>query len=110
MSTRADSSLPLAELALGTEASVISVVGDGSFRRRLLELGILPGTRVEVVGVAPLGDPLELLVRGSSLSIRRADARSVKVSPVPEAVTDSTELARSAGAVFSPEAVRRGRR
>jgi len=44
-----------------------------------MELGVLPGTRVEVVGVAPLGDPIELLVRGSSLSIRRADAECVEV-------------------------------
>lgn len=72
----------LAELAVGTEASVTAVSGTGSFRRRLLELGILPGTRVEVIGVAPLGDPLELLVRGSSLSIRRAEAASVEVTPI----------------------------
>ena len=71
----------LAELAVGTEASVTAVSGTGSFRRRLLELGILPGTRVEVLGVAPLGDPLELLVRGASLSIRRADAALVRVTP-----------------------------
>lgn len=44
-----------------------------------MELGVLPGTRVEVMGVAPLGDPIELLVRGSSLSIRRADAECVEV-------------------------------
>jgi ferrous iron transport protein A len=72
----------LAELAFGTKASVTLVGGSGSFRRRLLELGILPGTTVEVVGVAPLGDPIELLVRGSSLSIRRADAATVEVTPV----------------------------
>ena len=75
----------LAELAVGIEASVTAVSGTGSFRRRLLELGILPGTRVEVIGVAPLGDPLELLVRGSSLSIRRAEAASVEVAPLETA-------------------------
>jgi len=48
-----------------------------------MELGILPGTRVEVVSTAPLGDPLELLVRGASLSIRREQAESVEVSTTP---------------------------
>jgi ferrous iron transport protein A len=55
------------------------VGGERSFRRRLMELGLVPGTRVELVGIAPLGDPLELLVRGASLSIRRSDARAVSV-------------------------------
>jgi len=45
-----------------------------------MELGLVPGTQVELVGVAPLGDPLELLVRGGSLSIRRAEAQGVSVS------------------------------
>lgn len=94
----------LAELAVGTEASVTAVSGTGSFRRRLLELGILPGTRVEVIGVAPLGDPLELLVRGSSLSIRRAEAASVEVAPI------ETTRAAKASPVFGEEARLRGER
>jgi ferrous iron transport protein A len=73
----------LAELPLGSIAKVTSVGGSGSFRRRLMELGILPGTRVEVVSTAPLGDPLELLVRGASLSIRREQAESVEISAAP---------------------------
>lgn len=48
-----------------------------------MELGILPGTRVEVVSAAPLGDPLELLVRGASLSIRKEQAESVEVNALP---------------------------
>jgi len=70
----------LAETRIGQVVTVAHVAGDGSFRRRLMELGLVPGTRVEVVGIAPLGDPLELLVRGSSLSIRRAEAQGVSVS------------------------------
>lgn len=69
----------LAELPVGAVALVLRIGGSGSFRRRLMELGILPGTRVELVRVAPLGDPLELLVRGASLSIRRAEALKVEV-------------------------------
>lgn len=69
----------LAELPVGAIAVVLRIAGSGSFRRRLMELGILPGTRVELVRVAPLGDPFELLVRGASLSIRRAEALKVEV-------------------------------
>lgn len=70
----------LAETRLRQAVTVTHVAGEGSFRRRLMELGLVPGTRVEVVGVAPLGDPLELLLRGGSLSIRRAEAEGVSVS------------------------------
>jgi len=70
----------LAQTRMGQIVTVAHVAGEGSVRRRLMELGLVPGTRVEVVGVAPLGDPLELLVRGSSLSIRRAEAEGVSVS------------------------------
>jgi hypothetical protein len=58
-----------------------------------MELGIVPGTRVEVRGVAPLGDPMELLVRGASLSIRRAEALSVEVTTAsePQPVSDPVE-------------------
>lgn len=70
----------LAQTRIGQIVTVAHVGGEGSFRRRLMELGLVPGTRVEVIGVAPLGDPLELLVRGSSLSIRRSEAEGVAVS------------------------------
>jgi ferrous iron transport protein A len=85
--------MKLAELAQGTIATVTHVGGAGSFRRRLMELGILPGTSVQLVGVAPLGDPLELLVRGASLSIRRAEALTVEVTPmvVPSAAANRSE-------------------
>ena len=71
----------LSELELAQAADIEHVGGERSFRRRLMELGLVPGTRVEVKAVAPLGDPLELLVRGASLSIRRADAALVRVVP-----------------------------
>ena len=70
----------LAQTRIGQVVTVEHVAGEGSFRRRLMELGLVPGTRVEVVGVAPLGDPLELLVRGGSISIRRAEAEGVSVN------------------------------
>lgn len=71
----------LSELSLAEVAVVEHVGGERAFRRRLMELGLVPGTRVELKAVAPLGDPLEFLVRGSSLSIRRAEAALVRVTP-----------------------------
>jgi Fe2+ transport system protein FeoA len=72
--------MKLSETQIGQIVTVTQLAGEGSFRRRLMELGLVPGTRVEVIGVAPLGDPLELLLRGSSLSIRRAEAEDVSAS------------------------------
>ena len=59
------------------------VDGARGFRRRLLELGVLPGSVVRKTKVAPLGDPLELEVRGRRLSIRRAQARAITVHATP---------------------------
>ncbi len=71
--------MTLAHARVGESLTVEHVGGARSFRRRLMELGLVPGTLVEMVGVAPLGDPLELLVRGCSLSIRRGEALWVSV-------------------------------
>jgi Fe2+ transport system protein FeoA len=95
----------LAELGLGDTATIEHVGGDRAFRRRIMELGFVPGTRVELIGVAPLGDPLEFLVRGSSLSIRRADAAEVRVTRGIEEVLQSTE---GEGAASLPRALVRG--
>lgn len=71
--------MTLAHARVGESLTVDHVGGERSFRRRLMELGLVPGTLVEMVGVAPLGDPIELLVRGCSLSIRRGEALWVAV-------------------------------
>jgi ferrous iron transport protein A len=72
--------MTLAHVGLRQPVTVSQVGGDRAFRRRLMELGLVPGTRVEVIGVAPLGDPLELLVRGCSLSIRRGEALFISIA------------------------------
>lgn len=72
--------MTLAHVHVGERFTIDRVGGERSFRRRLMELGLVPGTHVELVGVAPLGDPLELLVRGCSLSIRKGEALWVSVS------------------------------
>jgi ferrous iron transport protein A len=71
--------MTLAHAHVGQRLTIERIGGERSFRRRLMELGLVPGTHVELVGVAPLGDPLELLVRGCSLSIRRGEALWVAV-------------------------------
>jgi Fe2+ transport system protein FeoA len=58
---------------------IAAVDGERGFRRRLLELGLCPGTAVIVRNVAPLGDPLEIEVRGGRLSIRRDEAAQIRV-------------------------------
>jgi len=75
----------LAHARVGERVTIDRIGGERSFRRRLMELGLVPGTHVELVGVAPLGDPLELLVRGCSLSIRRGEALWVSVERGAEA-------------------------
>ncbi|MEX1361646.1 MAG: ferrous iron transport protein A [Nannocystaceae bacterium] len=66
-------------LAVGEGAEVRAVQGPGEIAVRLLEMGFVVGTRVQVVKVAPLGDPLELRIRGYHLSLRRAEAAHVRV-------------------------------
>jgi ferrous iron transport protein A len=70
----------LSELPVGGKGVIATVAGDRSVRRRLMELGLVPGTPVGVVNVAPLGDPLELQVRGGRLSIRRVEAANVELT------------------------------
>ena len=73
--------MTLAEVELRVPVTVRSVGGERAFRRRLMELGLIPGVTVQIHGVAPLGDPLELIVRGARLSIRRAEAGVIAVEP-----------------------------
>ncbi len=63
----------------GQAVIVDEVGGDRGFRRRIMEMGLVPGTAVRVVAVAPLGDPLTLELRGGRLSIRKREAAQVRV-------------------------------
>ena len=71
--------MTLDKLPLGQEAVITAVGGEGALRCRLLDMGLIPKTRVRVEKIAPLGDPLELRVRGYSLSLRKEDARNITV-------------------------------
>jgi ferrous iron transport protein A len=74
------SPVSLDRVAVGAEARVADVTGGDATALRLLEMGLTPGVSVRVVAHAPLGDPLELEVRGYRLSLRRSDAARVAVS------------------------------
>lgn len=73
--------ISLAQLKRGTPATVQAIGGERPFRRRLMEMGLVPGTRVAVVNVAPLGDPIEIELRHGRMSIRRHEASLVSVVP-----------------------------
>jgi ferrous iron transport protein A len=70
----------LADLPLGQLAEIESIDCERRLSRRLMEMGLLPGTSVRVIRVAPLGDPIELRVRNYSLSVRRAEAAKIAVN------------------------------
>ena len=66
-------------LPIGQDAVITAVGGEGALRCRLLDMGLIPRTAVRVEKVAPLGDPIELRVRGYALSLRKEDARNIQV-------------------------------
>ena len=69
----------LKEVTCGSTVSVVKLHGEGAVRRRIMDMGITRGTQVFVRKVAPLGDPMELNVRGYELSVRKADAAMIEV-------------------------------
>jgi len=69
----------LSELKPGQRAIVLDVLGDGPAHRRMLDMGLVPGARVEVVRTAPLGDPVEFRIKGSYVAMRREEADNVMV-------------------------------
>ena len=69
----------LKQVKVGATVKVVKLHGEGAIKRRIMDMGITRGTEVFVRKVAPLGDPMELKVRGYELSIRRADAEMIEV-------------------------------
>lgn len=70
----------LKDVAPGETVSVLKLEGTGALRRRIMDMGITRGTKVFVRKVAPLGDPIEITVRGYELSIRKAEAENISVA------------------------------
>lgn len=76
--------VPLHELKVGQRGIIVRVGGRGPVRRRMMDMGLVSGTKVKVVRVAPLGDPVEFEVKGYSLSLRKSEARNVIVEAPAE--------------------------
>jgi ferrous iron transport protein A len=74
----------LDQLRLGERARVEAIRGDDAIVQRLLEMGLIEGEEVEVIGFAPLGDPLEIRLRDYRLSLRRSEAARVLVRPIAD--------------------------
>lgn len=69
----------LKEAKVGDTVRVLKINGEGPIKRRIMDMGITKGTEIHVRKVAPLGDPMELNLRGYELSLRKADAESIEI-------------------------------
>lgn len=71
----------LAEAAKGQRGRIVQVEGTDEVAIRLLEMGLIPGVEFEFIGVAPLGDPIEIELRGYRLSLRKSEASRITIEP-----------------------------
>ncbi len=71
--------MTLSEAAVGSTVTVKKIGGEGAYKRRIMDMGITKGTPLFIRKVAPLGDPVEITVRGYELTVRKADAACVEV-------------------------------
>ena len=69
----------LKQVKIGQTVRIVKLHGEGAVKRRIMDMGLTKGTEVDVRKVAPLGDPVEITVRGYELSIRKADAEMIEV-------------------------------
>lgn len=74
--------MTLDKLPIGKEAVITAVGGEGALRCRLLDMGIIPHTKIMIRKVAPMGDPIEIHLRGYELTIRLEDAQKIDVMPM----------------------------
>ena len=70
----------LKEVKVGETVKVVKLHGEGAVKRRIMDMGLTKGTEVHIRKVAPLGDPVEVTVRGYELSIRKADAEMIEIA------------------------------
>ena len=69
----------LSELKRGEKGKIVKIAGGGAVHRRLLDMGLVSGSEVEMERVAPLGDPIEIKVKGYNLSLRKEEAASIQI-------------------------------
>ena len=71
--------IPLSQLKKGQEAIVVRIDGKGAVRRRMMDMGVVPGAEIHVIRIAPFGDPTEYSIKGYSLSLRKSEAENIKI-------------------------------
>lgn len=69
--------MTLDDLKIGQSGTIRQVGGEGALRLRFLDMGLIPGTKVQLQKIAPMGDPIQIYLRGYELTIRREDARKI---------------------------------
>ncbi|MBO5208979.1 MAG: ferrous iron transport protein A [Lachnospiraceae bacterium] len=74
--------MTLDQVAVGQESIITKVGGEGELRCRLLDMGLIPKTKVKVQKMAPMGDPIEIHLRGYELTIRKEDAQKIEVQDI----------------------------
>lgn len=72
--------MTLDELPVGKKAVIATVGGAGALRCRFLDMGLIPRTKVEVMKIAPMGDPMEIRIRGYELTLRKEDAKKIEIT------------------------------
>ncbi len=80
-----ETAMTLKDLPIGLPAVITAVGGEGALRLRFLDMGMIPGTRVQVQKVAPMGNPIQILIRGYELTLRTEDAALISVRRLEEA-------------------------
>ena len=86
--------MTLKELAVGESATILSVGGSGALRQHLLDMGVIPGAEVTVLKFAPMGDPVEILIHGYSLTLRLNDADQIEIMPIRASSVENKETER----------------
>ncbi|CEH27880.1 hypothetical protein AM501_01955 [Aneurinibacillus migulanus] len=84
MAEKVQNAIPLSELAPGSKAKVLTLFAEGMVRRRLLDLGVVPQTIIECIRRSPIGDPTAYRIRGTTIGLRRDDAKQIMVEPLVE--------------------------
>lgn len=74
--------MTLDRLKIGETAVIKTVGGEGALRLRLLDMGLIPRTKVKMLKRAPMGDPLDIIVRGYELTLREEDAKNIEIEPL----------------------------
>ena len=83
--------ITLNNLEIGKTAVINAVGGEGALRQHFLDMGVIPGTEVTVVKLAPMGDPMELQIHGYELTIRLDDAKKIQITPMEKGMIDKSK-------------------